>query len=129
MAVLVGFSGEPMKKNFDLIQTKRFTQESHHSLKPSRKTTLLCFLCFSSTPHFPSSREKEFFEQLEDDFHLEVAEARRGEPLSTSKDLGTESTSGAIAAQRDVYLLLGVRRGNRPEQDRHSPHEKWRRAR
>lgn len=75
----------------------------------------------------PSSREQEFFEQLEQDFHLEVADSRRGEPPPTSEDLGTESTSCRIAAERDVYLLLGTRRENRDEKGRHSPLEKWRR--
>lgn len=73
----------------------------------------------------PSSREKEFFEQLEEDFHLEVADARRGEPLPTSEDLPTGSMSNGIATERDVYLLLGTRRGSRAEKGRYSPLEQW----
>ena len=75
-----------------------------------------------------SSREKNFLEQLEDDFHLEVIDdARRVEPLPASKDLGTGAASDIIATGQDVYLLLGSRRPNRTDQDRHSPLEEWRR--
>lgn len=97
-----------------------FISYAQHQTKNDR-------LC-PQTPHCPFSRETKFFEQLEEDFHLEVADARRGEePLSTSNDLGMESASDGIAAERDVYLLLGARRGNRTEKDGYSPLEKWRR--
>lgn len=96
------------------------------SSSPHQKNARLWFLQRGNPPL--NSREKEFLEQLEHDFYLEVVDdAQRGEPLPTSKDLGTRTASDRIAAERDVYILLGTRRRSRTDQNGRARMEKWRR--
>jgi len=73
------------------------------------------------------SRERQFFAELEDDFHLEVVDPRHDEPLPTSSKLGDGDTSGGTTADRKpgVYVLLGARRGSRDEKERPSLLKEW----